>query len=343
MVLVNVWACLIALAVLLYVVLDGVSLGVGLLFATARNERERNTLINSIWPVWDANQTWIVLGAGAFFVAFPLVYGVLSSALYIPLSTFLLGLIFRGVSFEFRSEAARTKPWNMAFFFGSLVVVLSQGFTLGGLLTGITVRGDQFAGSPLDWLNPFSIMVGVALIPGYIMLASTYLLVKTEGRVQERAYTYALWSEMLVLVVMAIVTVWIPYRYPLVWNNWLSRPRVYFVWAFPLLGLIAAFQLAKSLRSRKEVKPLVCSIGLFLSGYLGLAASLYPYAIPPTITFQEAAAQTETLRFALWGAGIVLPVVLAYIIYSYWVFRGKVSEDGMSGRGRGLKADSGGT
>jgi cytochrome d ubiquinol oxidase subunit II len=333
MLLVYVWGCLIALAMLLYVVLDGVGLGVGLLFATARSERERDILMDSIWPVWDANQTWIVFGAGAIFVAFPVVYAVLSGALYIPLSTFLCGLIFRGVAFEFRSEATRKRPWNIAFFFGSLVAVLSQGLTLGGLLTGITVRGGQFAGGPLDWLNPFSIIVAVALIPGYVMLASAYLVIKTEGRVQERAYPHALWSAAIVLVAMAFVTVWIPFHYPWVLTNWLSRPRVYFVWIFPLLGLTAALELARSVRSRREIKPFVCGVCLFISGYLGLAASLYPYAIPPVVTFREAAAQAETLRFGLFGAAIVLPIVVAYIIYSYSVFRGKVSEEGMGDRG----------
>jgi cytochrome bd ubiquinol oxidase subunit II len=327
MILIHVWAGLIGLAMILYIVLDGVSLGVGLLFPTARDEKERSILMNSIGPVWDANQTWLVFGGGAIFVAFPVAYGVLSSALYIPLIAFLCGLIFRGVAFEFRAEAARKEPWNMAFFIGSLVAVLSQGFTLGGILTGIVVRGDQFAGRPLDWLNPFSIMVGIALIPGYVMLASTYLLIKTEGPVQERAYKHAFWSGLIVLVFMAIVTVWTPYHYPLVWTNWFTPPRIYFVWAFPLLGLIAAYQLARSLRSRQEVKPLVYSVGLFLSGYLGLITSLYPYAIPPTVTLQEAAAQGETLLFTLWGAVIVLPMVVGYIIYSYSVFRGKVSHE----------------
>jgi cytochrome d ubiquinol oxidase subunit II len=328
MVLIHVWAVLIGLAIILYTILDGISLGVGILFPSARDEKERSILMNSIWPIWDANQTWLVFGGGAIFVAFPVVYGVAFSALYIPLSIFLLGLIFRGVTFEFRAEAARKEPWNKAFFFGSLAAVLSQGFTLGGFLSGITVRGDQFAGRPLDWLNPFSIMAGIALIPSYIMLASTYLIIKTEGRVQERAYKHAFWSGMIVLVFMAIATAWMIYHYPLVWTNWFSPPRIYFVWIFPPLGLIAALQLARSLRSRKEVKPLVYSVGLLLSGYAGLITFLYPYAIPPTVTLQAAAAQRETLRFALWGAGIVLPVVVGYIVYSYWVFRGKVSANG---------------
>jgi cytochrome d ubiquinol oxidase subunit II len=254
-------------------------------------------------------------------------YGVLSSGLYIPLFTFICGLIFRGVTFEFRGGASRKEPWNKAFFLGSLVAVLSQGFTLGGILTGIRVEGNHFAGGPLDWLNPFSVMVGLALIPGYLMLGSTYLIIKTAGTVQERAYRDAAWSGLAVLAFMAVVTIWTPFHYPLVWTHWFSPPRIYFVWAFPLMGLIASYKLMKSLKARREILPLACSIFLFLSGYLGLITSLYPYAIPPRVTIQDAAAQLETMRFTLWGAGIVLPFVLAYLIYSYWVFRGKVGQE----------------
>jgi cytochrome d ubiquinol oxidase subunit II len=325
--LVIIWAGLVGIVMILYIILDGISLGVGLLFPRARNENERNQMMGSIAPVWDANQTWLVFGGGAIFAAFPVLYGVLSSGLYIPLFAFICGLIFRGVAFEFRAEATRKGPWNKAFFLGSLVAVLSQGFTLGGILTGIRVEGSHFAGNPLDWLNPFSLMVGIALIPGYLMLGSTYLIIKTTGPVQERAYKEAAASGLAVLGFMAVVTVWTPFHYPLVWTHWFSPPRIYFVWAFPLMGLIASYNLMWGLKARREILPFVCSILLFLSGYLGLATSLYPYAIPPTVTIQDAASQMETMRFVLWGAVFVLPFVLAYLIYSYWVFRGKVSEE----------------
>jgi len=328
MVLIHVWAGLIGLAIILYIVLDGVSLGVGLIFSTARNERERSILINSIWPVWDANQTWLVFGGGAIFVAFPVVYGVAFSALYIPLSLFLLGLIFRGVTFEFRAEAARKEIWDRAFFFGSLVAVLSQGLTLGGILSGIKVTEGHFAGGSFDWLNPFSVMVGIALITGYILLSSTYLIIKTTGAIQERAYGRARWLAWIVLGFQILVTIWTPLHYPPALPGWFSPPRIYFIWVFPILGLTAFYGLIKSLKVRREILPFVYSVIFFFAGYLGLIALIYPYAIPPTITFQEAAAQTETLRFALWGAAIVLPVVVGYIVYSYSVFRGKVSESG---------------
>ncbi|HXX35320.1 MAG TPA: cytochrome d ubiquinol oxidase subunit II [Thermodesulfobacteriota bacterium] len=326
--LVIIWSCLLGLAIILYVILDGFSLGVALLFRSTRNEEERDILMNSIAPVWDANQTWLVFGGGALLVAFPMIYGVLFSALYIPLFTFIFGLIFRGVAFEFRANATRKGPWNMAFFFGSLVAVVAQGLTLGGILSGTKVAGDRFAGGPFDWLNPFSMTVGMALIAGYILLGSTYLIIKTAGRVHEWAYRKAFRSAFIVLVFQVVVTIWTPIHYPSTFSNWISPPRVYFIWAFPLIGLFAFYEVIRNLRARREVLPFVFSVVFFFAGYLGLIASIYPYVVPPNITFQEAAAQRETLRFTLWGAVIVLPLVLGYTAYSYSIFRGKVGEEG---------------
>ncbi len=326
--LIVVWSGLVAFVMILYVVLDGISLGVGVLFPTARGEWEQDLMMESIAPVWDANQTWIVFGGGAIFAAFPVVYGVLSSALYIPLITFVCGLIFRGVAFEFRANASRKGPWNKAFFVGSLVAVLSQGMTLGGVLSGVRVVDGHFGGGPLDWLNPFSVMVSVALVPGYAMLGSCYLILKTSGPVQQRAYKQALWSGMAVLAFMAVVTVWTPFHYPVVMTHWFGPPRIYFVWIFPLMGLAAAYTMFKALRARREHLPLLCAIGLFLSGYLGLLTSLYPLAIPPSVSIYEAAAQPESLSFMLVGVGLVLPLVVAYSFYSHWVFRGKVQREG---------------
>jgi cytochrome d ubiquinol oxidase subunit II len=325
--LVTIWSCLIGLAIILYVILDGFGLGVALLFRSTRNEEERDILMASIAPVWDANQTWLVLGGGALFVAFPMIYSVLFTSLYIPLLTFIFGLIFRGVTFEFRANATRKGPWNIAFFLGSLVAVVAQGLTLGGILSGTKVVGDRFAGGPFDWLNPFSVTVSMALIAGYILLGSTYLIIKTTGTVQEQAYRRAYQSAFIVLAFQVLVTLWTPFHYPSTLPNWISPPRVYFIWAFPLLGLLAFYGLIKNLRARHEVLPFAFSVVFFFAGYLGLIASIYPYVVPPNITFQEAAAQQETLRFTLWGAVIVLPLVLAYTGYSYAVFRGKVDKE----------------
>ncbi len=323
---IDVWAVLVALAMILYVVLDGITLGIGILFGAFAGEKDRSLLISTIAPVWDANQTWLLFGGGAIFAAFPIVFAVLSSALYLPLITFIMGLIFRGVTFEFREHGRRNRVWDLGFFLGSLLACLSQGFTLGGLLTGISVSGGQFSGGPFDWLNPFSVMVGIALIPGYIMLAASYLLMKTKGHIQQKAYSLSRISAFIVVAFMAIVTVWTPFHYPLVLQHWLEAPRIYFVWAFPLIGLFAVFRLAKAVHARREAPPLLWAIVLFLSGYLGLAASLYPYLIPPHIKIWEAAAVPKTLEFTLWGALVVLPLVLAYTAYSYWVFRGKTAD-----------------
>lgn len=327
MTLAHLWASLVGLAMILYVVLDGISLGMALLFPLSADEKDRTIMMETIGPIWDANQTWLVFGGAAIFAAFPPVYSILSSALYIPLMTFVMGLIFRGVTFEFRAHSVRKAVWDRAFFLGSLVAVLSQGIMLGAILTGISISNMQFSGGALDWLKPFSLVVGVALIPGYTMLASCYLVMKTEGAVQEKAFRQALWSGLAVLFFMGVVTVWTPFHYPLVWKNWFSVPRIYFVWSFPMLGLVAAHILIKSLKARRETTPLVCAVALFLAGYFGLVTSLYPYLIPPTVTIEDAAAQPETLLFTLWGAVIVLPLVIAYIIYSYSVFGGKVGGD----------------
>lgn len=325
--LVAIWSCLVGLAILLYVILDGFSLGVALLFRSTRNEEERDILMGSIAPVWDANQTWLVFGGGALFVAFPLIYSVLFTSLYIPLLTFVFGLIFRGVTFEFRANATRKQLWNVAFFLGSLVAVVAQGLTLGGILSGTKVVDGRFAGGPFDWLNSFSVTVAMALLAGYILLGSTYLIIKTTGAVQQQAYRRAYQSAFLVLAFQILITIWTPLHYPSTFSNWISPPRVYFIWAFPLVGLLAFYQLIKHLKARHEFPPFAYSVVFFFAGYLALVTSIYPYVVPPSITFQGAAAQHETLRFTLWGAAIVLPLVLAYTAYSYTIFKGKVDKE----------------
>jgi cytochrome d ubiquinol oxidase subunit II len=325
--LIHLWIGLVGLVIILYVILDGFSLGVGILFPTAAHEKERDMMMNSIAPVWDANQTWIVFGGGALFATFPMIYSVLFSALYVPLLTFLFGLIFRGVAFEFRANAQRKTLWNRAFFWGSLVAAFAQGLTLGAYISGIKVKEGLFAGGPFDWLNPFSVMVGLALIAGYALLGSTYLIIKSTGEVHERANRQARVSAWLVAAFMVIVSIWTPFHDPQLSARWFSEPRVYFIWVFPLAGVVAFFLLHMSLRKQRPIAPFVCSVVLFLSAYLGLQAAIYPYAILPHVTIYAAAAQRETLLFTLWGVVIVLPVVLGYILYSYWVFRGKAAAE----------------
>ena len=325
---VDIWIGLLGLAIILYVVLDGFSLGIGMLFPFIRSAEERDQMIESIAPVWDANQTWLVFSGGGLFVAFPLLYGVLFSALYVPLFTLLYGLIFRGVSFEFRANAKRKGGWEQAFFWGSLIAVVSQGLTLGGILTGARTREGHFAGSAFDWLTPFSVTAAIGLISGYLLLASTYLIIKTTGAVQDRSYRQAFWSAQIVLLFQIIMIAWTPFHYPQALANWSSPPRSYFIWIFPLLTLLAYVSILTGLRARSEIMPFFWSVVFFLAGFLGLIASVYPYALPPDITFYDAAAEYETLRFTLWGAALTLPFVLAYTLYSYFVFRGKAGKEG---------------
>ncbi len=323
----SIWIALLGMTVILYVILDGFGLGMGLLFPFTQDEDERNALMDTIAPVWDANQTWLVFGGGTLFVAFPLIYGVLFSALYIPLFALLYGLIFRGVSFEFRISATRKHTWNRAFFLGSLVAVAAQGLILGGILTGIKIEGNRFVGGSFDWFHPFSIAMVIGLIAGYVLLACTYLIIKTTGIIQDRAYGKAFRSSVVVLIFQILMIIWTPFHYPKVMTNWLSSPRIYFMWVFPALGLLAFIGIIKSLKARREIMPFVFSVVFFFAGYLGLFSSVYPYAVPPSITFHDAAAQRETLEFTLWGAAIILPVVLGYTVHSYAVFRGKVGKE----------------
>jgi len=323
--LIHLWVFLVGLVVILYVLLDGFSLGVGLLFPSAENEVEQDVLIGTIAPVWDANQTWIVFGGGALFASFPLIYTVLFSALYIPLLTFLFGLIFRGVAFEFRAHSINKKLWNQAFFWGSFVAAFAQGMTLGGYISGIQVKDNLFAGGSFDWLTPFSLMTGAALVTGYMLLGAAYLIIKTTGPVQERAYRQAFRAACGVAVFLAMVAVWTPSHNPEIVDAWLRIPRVYFVWIFPVLAGMSFLFLFFHLKKRSEIQPFVWSTMIFLSAYLALQSAIFPYAVLPSITVYDAASQYETLSFTLWGVALILPVVLGYIVYSYRVFHGKVA------------------
>jgi cytochrome d ubiquinol oxidase subunit II len=324
--LVHIWILLVGLVIILYVILDGFSLGAGILFLTAGDEAQRDIIMGSIAPVWDANQTWIVFGGGALFAAFPTTYSVLFSALYIPLLTFLFGLIFRGVAFEFRVNAHNKAAWDRAFSWGSLVAAFAQGLTLGAYISGIRTVEGVFAGGAFDWFTPFSVMVGVALVFGYSLLGAAYLIMKTDGAVKIRAFKQAYRAVLVVAAFMIVVSIWTPLHNPDIPARWFSTPRLYFIWIFPLLGVYAFVSLMTSLKQRREKSPFFYSVLLFLSAYVGLQAAVYPNAILPDITIEQAAAQGETLMFTLWGVVIVLPIVLAYTVYSYWVFRGKVVE-----------------
>ncbi|MBR9982348.1 MAG: cytochrome d ubiquinol oxidase subunit II [Desulfatitalea sp.] len=329
MFLINLWACLVGVVIILYVILDGFSLGVGILFPSAQSEEQRDVMMGSIAPVWDVNQTWIVFGAAGLFATFPTTYTVMFSALYIPLFTFLFGLVFRGVAFEFRTNSTHKTAWSRAFFGGSLVAAFGQGLTLGAYISGIRVHNGVFAGGAFDWLTPFNLLVGLALVAGYALLGASYLIIKTSGEVQQRAYRQAWAAAWAVAAFMLIVSIWTPFQAPDIMTRWWTAPRIYFVWLFPVVGLVGFILLLRGIQRQAETIPFRFTLLLFLSAYLGLQSGVYPYAILPDITIFEAAAQPETQMITLIGALITLPFILGYTFYCYWVFRGKVTDDVM--------------
>jgi cytochrome d ubiquinol oxidase subunit II len=326
--LVTIWAGLIAFAVFAYVVLDGFDLGVGILFMTVRDERDRDTMVNSVAPVWDANETWLVMGGAGLFAAFPLAYSVVLSALYAPLIAMLLALIFRGVSFEFRFRSPQAKAfWDICFAAGSTLATVCQGIVLGAFVQGIRVEGRAYAGGWFDWLTPFSLMTGVALVIGYTLLGATWLIIKTEGELQERMYALA-WPLTLGVVAMIVfVSVWTPLLDAEIAARWFSWPNMLWLSPVPLLVAANTAALAAALRKRREYAPYLLALGLFTLSYAGLGISLYPYVVPRQFTIWEAAAPDATLRFFLIGAGVLIPLTLSYKAYTYWLFRGKVSAE----------------
>ncbi|HZY52055.1 MAG TPA: cytochrome d ubiquinol oxidase subunit II [Reyranella sp.] len=324
----TIWAFIIAFAVLAYVVMDGFDLGIGILFP-AFEDRERDRAMNSIAPVWDGNETWLVLGGGGLMAAFPMAYGVIFSALYTPIVAMLLALIFRGVAFEFRwRKAEHRKYWDIAFTLGSVVAALAQGITLGGLLQGIAVNGRSYGGGWWDWLTPFSVAVGVALVCGYALLGATWLIMKSEGSLLDRCYPLAQRFAVATIAGMAIVSAWTPFLANDYYRRWFAWPQVLFTAQVPLLVAIASVGFFFALRHRRSYWPFLIALALFALGLIGLGISLYPYVVPRSITIWDAAAPTQSLVFMLVGAAIMVPIILAYTGYAYWVFRGKTADEG---------------
>ena len=324
-----IWAGLIAFAVLAYVVLDGFDLGVGILFPLVPDEEDRDRMMNSVAPVWDGNETWLVLGGGGLFAVFPLAYAIIMPALYAPIIIMLLALAFRGVAFEFREKSRNHKYlWSRAFSGGSTVAAFAQGVALGALVQGIPVSGRAYAGGWWDWLSPFSLATGVALLIGYALLGSTWLCMKTEGALQQRARRYARVAGILMFVMIVAVSLWTPFHHQHFMAKWFVWPGALFVAPVPLLLMICGFVLFVGLAQRHPVAPFMASLGLFVLSYMGLLISFFPYMVPSSVTLWDAAGPDSSLKFLLIGAVVLLPIVLAYTIYSYWVFRGKVGESG---------------
>ncbi|MGM0825903.1 MAG: cytochrome d ubiquinol oxidase subunit II [Pseudomonadota bacterium] len=318
-----IWAGIIGFGVIMYVIMDGFDLGLGILFPFAPDDESRDVMMNSVAPVWDGNETWLVLGGAGLLGAFPLVYSVFLPALYIGVFLMLAGLIFRGISFEFRFKSKKNRHWwNRAFCGGSAVAAFAQGAVVGAYIQGFAVEDFVYVGGALDWLTPFSVLTGLGLMAGYALLGATWLILKSEGYIQQWAYRITPKLLVAVLIVFGIVSLWTPLVSPEVRDRWLNQ--IHLIWVFPILAMVCAYVLYRAVKRQEEGLPFVASLGLFIFTYLGLIASKWPVIVPPNYTIWDASSAPESQLFLLIGVLFVIPIVLAYTAWTYWVFRGKV-------------------
>ncbi len=324
-----IWYSLIGTAIFLYILLDGFDLGVGILFPFAPSDQCRDRMMNSIAPFWDGNETWLVLGGGGLFAAFPLAYAILMPAFYMPIILMLLGLIFRGVAFEFRfkAEGKSRRIWDYSFHFGSLVATFMQGMVLGTFVHGIAVDGRNFGGSAFDWLNAFSVMTGVALVTGYALLGATWTIMKTENDTQAWARKCASYVLLYVALFMGLVSLAMPLMNSDIKALWFSLPNFYFLQPMPILSAVFFVMLWRDLRTEREYRPFFLTLGIFLMNYIGIGISTWPWLVPFKVTLWDAAAAPESQSLLLLGTVFLLPCVLAYTGYCFWVFRGKASHE----------------
>jgi len=325
-----IWAGIIAFAVFMYVMLDGFDLGLGILFPFARRDADRDLMMNSAAPIWDGNETWLILGGAALFGAFPLAYSVLLPAFYLPLILMLLGLIFRGVAFEcrFKSSQANRHWWDKAFAWGSYSATFAQGVVLGSFVEGLEVVDRAFKGDALSWLTPFSLFCGLALVGGYAMLGAGWVILKTEGPLQDWAFGIMRTLGFVMLAAIVVVSLWTPFLHPEIASRWFSWPNILYLSPVPILVGLTILRLGVAIARREERSPFLLTLGLFLLSYAGLAISLFPHIIPPSVTIWEAAAPRSSQLFMLVGTAVLIPTILTYTAYNYYVFRGKVSDEG---------------
>jgi cytochrome bd ubiquinol oxidase subunit II len=322
------WAIIILFSVMMYVMTDGFDLGIGLLFPFFKSKDERDVMMNTVAPVWDGNETWLVLGGAGLLAAFPLAYAVVLSAFYLPLILMLIGLIFRGVAFEFRFKASaeRRGLWDLAFIGGSALATFCQGVTLGAFIFGVPVRHGQYAGGAFDWLSAFSIFTGLGLMATYALLGSTWLIMKTDGFLQLRMKLIARNLAWLLLLFIAAISLWTPLVHERIAARWFTWPNMLWFMPVPLLVALTMFQLSKSLRASHDVAPFLYTSFLIFLGYSGLGISLWPNIVPPNVSIYAAAGPPQSLGFALVGALLIIPMILMYSAWGYWVFRGKVRQ-----------------
>jgi len=326
-----IWAIIIIFGIMMYVVMDGFDLGIGILFPFIKGEQDRDVMMNTVAPVWDGNETWLVLGGAALFGAFPLAYSVVLSALYLPLVLMLVGLIFRGVAFEFRFKARPEKRhiWDKAFIGGSIAATFFQGVALGAFIDGFPVVDRQYAGGGLDWLSPFTVFCGIALIVAYALLGCTWLIMKTEGHLQARMHKLGRPLALAVLALMGVVSLWTPLAHTDIAARWFSLPNLFWFLPVPILVLVTLYSLLKAIARKAHYLPFLLTLVLIFLGYSGLGISLWPNIIPPSISIWDAAAPPQSQGFMLVGTLFIIPFILGYTFWSYYVFRGKVThEDG---------------
>lgn len=324
------WFAIIGIAVAMYVILDGFSLGIGILFPFIKGDEHRDVTMGTASPVWDGNQTWMILAGAGLYGAFPMVYATILPAMYLPLVLMLLALIFRGIAFEFRGKSSKYRHmFDMSFSVGSIVATFAQGVVLGGIIHGLQIDSTarQFSGQALDWFTPFSLFTGVALVCGYALLGAAWMVVKTEGSLQRRAYFLVRPLTICVLLAFAVVSVWTPLRNSMIAERWFSAPNVFFLWLIPALALWLGISIVSGINNRREKSIFAKAIGLFMLGLVGLVVSFFPVIIPPHITIFEAASNPKSQMFLIVGYLVIMPIVLAYTAYSYYVFRGKVRPD----------------
>ncbi|MBD8641678.1 cytochrome d ubiquinol oxidase subunit II [Sphingomonas sp. CFBP 13733] len=322
-----VWAVIIAFGIFAYVVMDGFDLGIGILFPGFEVGAERDAAMNSIAPVWDGNETWLVLGGGGLFAAFPLAYAIILPATYPLVIAMLLGLVFRGVAFEFRwRDPVHRRWWDRAFMLGSLVAAIAQGMMLGAILQGIRVVGRAFAGGWLDWLTPFTVLTGISVAVGYALLGATWLIGKTDGPAQAHARRMARMLSIATVVAMAAVSVATPFLSYDYWRRWFAMPGVLLTAQVPLLVIVITRVLFWSIARGRHKLPFLAALALFLLGYVGLGISIFPYVVPRAITIWAAAAPAQSQLFMLVGTVVIIPIIIGYTGWAYWVFRGKVGE-----------------
>ena len=321
-----IWALIIGFGVMMYVLMDGFDLGVGILFPFAPDDLSRDRMMNSVAPIWDGNETWLILGGAGLLAAFPLVYAVFLPALYIGIFLLVAGLIFRGIAFEFRFKSSdrSRRWWDRSFSIGSTVASFAQGAVVGAYLQGFEVVDFQYAGGPFDWLTPFTVMTGLGVVTGYALLGATWTVLKTEGHTQDWAFRM---SERLLIAVFAfflLVSLWTPLSKDFVQQRWLDGMA--WLWVFPVATLAALLWVWRAIRERRDVVPFVGSMVLFGLFYLGLLISMWPYAVPPDYTFWDAASAPGSQLFLLLGMLFLIPIILLYTAFNYWVFRGKVKD-----------------